>query len=86
MDAGAAPGWAGDAQDAVEGGHPVLQADQPAVRGGMGTADAVVADVDDESAVRRRDAESDGRGVGVLGDVGERLGGDLVGRGLHGRR
>ena len=44
--------------------------------------DPVVDDLDDGTAVFARDLDGDRRSVRVLGDVGERLGNDVVGRGL----
>ena len=52
--------------------------------GGVGAADAVVGDLDGQPAVRARDVDRRPGGVGVLGDVGERFGGDEVGRRLDG--
>ena len=50
---------------------------------GLRAADAVVADVDHGVAVLAPDLDAGVRGVRVLGDVGQRLGDDEVGRGLH---
>ena len=51
---------------------------------GVGAADAVVGDLHGQLAVRARDVDGRAGGVGVLGDVGERLGGDEVGRRFDG--
>jgi hypothetical protein len=63
---------------AVEGGDPVGQAAQ-ARAVGVGPADAVVADFDLQAAVASSGADGDRRGPGVLGRVGQRLRGDVVG-------
>ena len=55
---------------------------RPEPRLGVGGADAVVGDLDHQAAVDRRDAHLDRRGVGVLDDVRDRLGDDVVRGGL----
>src|SRR3954454_2758498 len=77
----AAAGRALDPELAVEHGEPVAEPDE-AVALGLRAADAVVAHPDLEEAVL--DARIDGRVArpGVLGDVGQRLGDDEVGRRL----
>ena len=76
-------GRAVDLQATVERLDAVAEAAQPgSVR--VGAAHAVVGDLDRHPAVRARDLDRDAGGVCVLGDVGERLAGDEVGRCLDG--
>ena len=60
------------------------EADQAGAVGEVSAADAVVADCDAQDVVVSVgvDGDRDGRGVRVLGRVGERLGDDIVGRDL----
>src|SRR5262245_33026791 len=74
-------GGAFDVQRAVEGFDAVAEADE-AGPGFVGAADPVVADVDEQVSIGVVDLDADVRGVRVLADVGERLGGDEVGGGL----
>ena len=53
---------------------------------GVGAADAVVANLDGQNPFVVRGEKLDDVRVRVLGDVGERLGGDVVGGGLYRRR
>jgi hypothetical protein len=71
-----------DMETAVEGGDAVGQAAQ-ARAVGVGAADAVVAHLDPEAALVLPGIDGDRRGVGVLGGVGKRLAGDIVGGLLH---
>ena len=71
-----------DDQPAVERRDPVFEAAQPGPVIGVGAADAVVADLDLDRAVAPRDADRGAVGVGVAGDVGQRLGDHEVGRRL----
>ena len=77
------PEGAVDPQATVERLDSVAEAAEPGA-GGVGAADAVVGDLDRHAAVRAHDVESDARGIRVLDDVGERLGGDEVHRCLDG--
>jgi hypothetical protein len=67
-----------DKEVAVEGGDPVGQAAQ-ARAVGVGATDAAVVDLDHQAAVAAAGADGDGGGLGVLGRVGQRFGGDVVG-------
>jgi hypothetical protein len=71
-----------DPEVPVEGGDPVGQAAQPRADG-VGAADPVVADLDQQATAPPPGADADRRGTGVLGGVGERLAGDVVGGLLH---
>ena len=51
---------------------------------GVGSADAIVGDADEDAPVVAQHAHGDVGGVCVLGDVGDRLGDEVVGRGLDG--
>ena len=55
---------------------------RPEPRPDVGAADAVVGDLDGDVAGAARERDRRLRGARVLGDVGERLGGDEVGRAL----
>ncbi len=81
-DAGAAARRALDAEPAVERGEAVGEAAQARAACRVGDADAVVGDLDRDRPVRRREPHHDRRGAGVLDDVRDRLGDDVVGRGL----
>ena len=74
-----------DAQRAAERGHAVGDADEPVARA-VGAADAVVADLDAQHAVRRPRRAPRARRARVLDDVGQRLGDDEVGARLDLRR
>jgi hypothetical protein len=82
-DAGARAGRTGDGQGAVEGSDAVLQAGEPTARGRHRAAGAVVLDREYETVGRAARRYSGGRGFGVLGHVGQRLGGDEVGGRFH---
>ena len=56
---------------------------RPEPRVDVGAADAVVGDVDRHAAVGAADRDRGLGGLGVLGDVGQRLGDDEVGGALH---
>ena len=58
----------------------------PEPRVGIDAADAVVADLERQDTVVVRGDQLDDVRVGVLGDVRERLGGDVVGGRLDRRR
>ena len=75
-----------DGQLAVERRHPVGEAAQPGAGGRVGAADAVVAHLDLDRAVAAGDADRRRLGLGVAGDVGQRLGDDEVGGRLDRRR
>ena len=82
------PRRAGDREPPVERLDAVLEAlgARPARR--VGAADAVVGDLDDDlvAVLRLEDLDARHGRVRVLRDVGERLGGDVVRRGLDRRR
>ena len=81
----ACPWWgAQDAERAVERLDAVAEPAQPAALR-VGAAAPVVADLDHGVPVRERDVDPRAGGVRVLVDVGQRLGGDVVGGGLDGR-
>jgi hypothetical protein len=84
-DARGAAARAVDGERAAQGFEPVGEAAQARTGGRAGTADAVVGDFGGERAVGNRDRDPRVGGVGVLGDVGERLGDREVDRRLDGR-
>ena len=57
---------------------------RPGAPGRIGAPDAVVRDLDDRAAVAAADRDGDTRRRRVLGDVGQRLGDDVVGGRLDG--
>src|SRR4051812_21084258 len=74
----AAAGRALEPELSVEDRKPVRETDDPGPVG-PGAADAVVTHLDPEGAVRQVGRDRGPPSVGVLGDVGERLGHDEVG-------
>ena len=81
-DSGAPARGAGDREAAAERTDAIHQAVQPASVPGIGGADPVVVDLELEA--RRVSVETDHgpAGIGVLGDIGQRLGNDEVDGGL----
>ena len=82
----AAPRRALDLEAAVERADAVGQAAQARARGRVRPTAAVVADLDDRAAVETLHVDSRVRRAGVLGDVRQRLGDDVVGRRLDRQR
>ena len=74
-----APGGTDDAQPPVQRRDAIGQPAQARAAGLVGAADAVVGDLDHRAAGRVPDAHGDRGRLRVLGDVGQRLGGDEVG-------
>jgi hypothetical protein len=78
--------WAaGDGDRTTERFDAIGQAEDAGTASGVDAADAVVEDLECQSPAVVRRAQPDDVGVGVLGDVGESLGGDVVGRCFDGR-
>src|SRR6266508_1389291 len=75
---GALPGRAGDRDAPAQRLDPVGEPDEPGAPPPGGATGAVVADRQVQAAVTRLDLDMGGRGVGVLGGVGQRLGDDVV--------
>src|SRR5437762_9914060 len=71
-----------DLEPAVEGLDPVGEPAQARAAERIGTADAVVGDLDDGVAVGRVDPNACGRRLRVLGNVRQRLRDDIEGGGL----
>ena len=64
----------------ADGLHPVVEPDEPGPPIRVGAPGPVVPDGEPDRGVRGLDLDLDNRRVGVLGRVGERLGGDIVSR------
>jgi hypothetical protein len=79
------PGRAVQGHGAAYGLDPVAQADQARAAGGVGAADAIIADLDGQRAVGPFDEDVHRGGCRVLGGVCEGLGGDVI-RGRFVRR
>jgi hypothetical protein len=75
---GAGHGRAVQGHGAAYGLDPVAQADQARAAGGVGAADAIVADLDGQRAVGPFDEDVHRGCRRVLGGVGEGLGGDVI--------
>ena len=75
---GAGPGRAVQGHGAAYRLDPVAQADQARAAGGVGAADAVVADLHGQRAVGPFDEDVQRGGRRVLGGVGEGLGGHVI--------
>src|SRR4051794_40114220 len=84
LQACATAGWAVDAKVPVERLDTVGETVQARAAPGVRSADAVVGDADEDAPVVAQHADGDVGRVGVLGDVGDRLGDEVVGRGLDG--
>src|ERR1700728_1612101 len=82
----AASGRAVHGHTAAHGLYPVTQACQARAAARVGTADAVIPDLDPQRAPGLLDEDVHRRGARVLGGVGEGLGGDVVGGDLAGTR
>ena len=68
----------GDLERPARALGPVAEADQARAAGGIGAANAVVADRDAEAVVPLLDSDAHNRRVRVLCRVGERLGDDVI--------
>jgi hypothetical protein len=68
----------GDRDRAAQRLDAVGEPDQPGSADGVGAADAVVADRQVQGAVAPLHVDLGGRRLGVLGDVGQRFGHDVV--------
>jgi hypothetical protein len=75
---GAGPGRAVQRHGAADGLDSVAQAGQARAAGGVGAADAVIADLDGQHRAGPFDEDVHRGGRRVLGGVGEGLGGDVV--------
>src|SRR5215210_8754663 len=82
LDPRSAAGWTVEMQRTAERLDPVREPAQARARTGIGTADAVVGDLDVEAVVGPGDPDRDARGGRVLRRVRERLCAEEVGRGL----
>ena len=76
------PGSAVDADRAAQSLDAVGQAGQAGTARGIGSADSVVADRQQQAAVARGERNLDARGLRMLHRVGQRLGRDVVRRDL----
>src|ERR1700679_3931824 len=72
------PPWAVEKEPAAQGLHPVLEAGQTRAAGGAGAAGAVVVNGDAQRVAGHLHLYADGRGPGVFGCVGQRLGHHVV--------
>ena len=84
-DGGPAAGRARDVHGSAERVDAIGEAPEPGAACRVGAADAVVGDLHDEAVVLARDRHRGAGRAGVLGDVGEGLGDQVVGGDLDGR-